>query len=105
MEIRGFDNSVSALVARKGDLMRRIRHEMGILGALSRDHSENMRGIQRDFEERVGKANDDYAKRMETYAGDYDHDVVEEQDRYRDRWEMVYKRLKGLERGIYGSGG
>ena len=97
-EIRGFDNSVSALVARKGDLMRRIRHETGILGALSKDHSENMRGIQREFEDRVGKLNEEYSRRMQRLGGDYDHEVEGEQERYKERWEMSYNRLKGLER-------
>ena len=37
-EIREFDNKVSGLVARKGDLMRRIRRATGVLGGLSTDH-------------------------------------------------------------------
>ena len=45
-EIGEFDNKVSDLVMRKGILMQRIRQVTGTMGALSADHSDNMKLLQ-----------------------------------------------------------
>ena len=47
MDIWEFDNKVSELVMRKGNLMHRIRKVTGVLGALSADHADNMKGDSR----------------------------------------------------------